>query len=167
MASLFKELGIKGIYEKSNITNIELEAGHKPGLAEQLASVLLPATILSCAASMCNAALEYAVPGNPVSPILAPISLSVIYFNNFQIFGAKIFGRWQNTKTYRLVFSIGQGVVDGRNQTMVKNIIKALEENRTEEPLLVIVGSGHNAGMEHLLQTQHGFEKQDLVLDKQ
>lgn len=145
---------------------VELEKGHQPSLSEQVSIARYPFLLLGCLGFVCSAVSEVVVPGNNVSEVLNWIVLPPMLLNYFHHKGAKFFKRWRYNKVYDFIFAIEYGLLDGRNKTMVKNIVKALKENTNPSSMLVIVGKLHNDGMERLLIQNYGFEKrtiEDLV----
>ena len=160
---LFEELGFTdGIYEPSFEINVDLETGHKPGLAEQLYSLFFPMMMLTCAGWICSIGLHYLIPENPVGPVLNAITAIISSFSISQYFLSKLPRRWKNSRVYKLVSIIESGSLDGRNMTMVENINRAFLENPEQDTMLVIVGEDHIDGMKQLLSEHFSFSSHDL-----
>jgi hypothetical protein len=159
MEKLISDFGLDGNkIPVTQVTNIALEAGHKPDLAENLQSIFFPVLLLSWAGGICSKALESAVPGNVVSGVLSNVSRPVFVVNTTQLFGSTILGRWfKDRGWYKYVFSVQFGLLTGRNRTMVENIKAAFQANDDQSTLLVIVGRDHVEGMTDLLKSQMGF----------
>lgn len=57
---------------------------------------------------------------------------------------------------FRIVFPTYGGLLDGRNETMLKNIENGFHEHPEANQMLVIIGRAHVRGMKKLLEDQ-GF----------
>ncbi len=139
------------------IINVHLQADHRPGLAQNLQSVLLPTSFLLGVGALGAAALDLPFPGNAISAATGGVTTPILALAGTQLVFRTISNRLRNTS---LLFQ--SYLYRGRNQTMVKNITAAFERHREQNIILVIVSRPYIAGMKKILKSQMGFEEQSL-----
>ena len=130
---------------------LPLEEGHVPDFAEKLELLKAPAILaLTILDYHISDAENYALYSTMLT---AP----AVYFF------AEIMLAWKyhSAKWYRKWFPTSGGILIGRNETMVGNLLSYIEENAGKDTL-VIVGAGHVSGLSSILTTRHGFALVDL-----
>lgn len=141
--------------EAKNKRVFNLENGHRPGLAENLGSIAIPAGVgaIVCGAAACIAISARTPQAGGMAlhdwKTLASISGGlVISYGVFKYLPFEKIEKWSESLVVK-------AFVNGRNKTMAKNILRAVQDEQVDS-LLVIVGSLHVEGIKALLVNE-GF----------
>jgi hypothetical protein len=138
------------------LINLRLEEGHVPGWAENLEMAQIPAILGLTGLSL--GLSSFGETGNPYLDMTTQVVNVMVYFNmGYGFAKMSLEDKFEHTKWFNIVFPLHGGLLNGRNETMVRNIEKGFLENPDSDQMLVIVGSDHVKGMKQLLMDQHGY----------
>lgn len=137
---------------------VHLEAGHRPGLAENIA--LRGAAVRRFA--------RRAVPA-VVAAYLFSTSFPVLHSVALAGVSAILYVRVGDWIPRRLLagplgalFPLRTGIIRGRDRTMARNIAAASASSAGADPVLAIVGADHVPGIARRLTQEHGFSAAGL-----
>ena len=143
-------------YKRATPVNVNLEKGHQPGLRENLSLLEIPFSI-----GFGGLQLGLGWAASPATPELA-IAASVSSFAGILYTAQSITGhlltlKHSDKRWFRAIFPLHGGLIDGRNETMVRNIDAGFQANPQFNQMLVIVGKAHVPGMKRLLVEGQGY----------
>jgi hypothetical protein len=141
-------------------TNFWLEANHTPDIAEKIASAYFPLSIGICTAAVCTL-IPY------VNSIFPKYSARILQASAGAIVASSMVSSYYEEKSNDehlapVVLDPINGLVHGRNETMVKNLSQLLVDFPEIKNILVVVGMKHVPGMARLLIRNHSFEETPL-----
>lgn len=137
--------------------SVPLEADHVPQLPEQIGTWRMALTIPSYIATTAGVVGHLIAPNHISSATMWELSSALILINAWQYIDTIFYKRFGNNQVFRDYVSIKHQMLDGRNNTMTKNIEKAFADNPSAQRILVIVGDGHREGMRDLLINNYGY----------
>ncbi len=144
----------KGVEARS----IWLEEGHLPDLNEQIQSLFWETTI-GLKLLKIRTKKIYRL----INAFTFPLFFSHIFMDGYPSIIATGFGTILLGLRIAIVVNVevlkGNGRLTARDPTMVRNILKALEDHIDDRFLLVVVGERHLPGMSRLLCATHGFRE--------
>lgn len=144
-------VGGNGEAPVKKVVTFALEKGHQPKLPEHMATSAIPV----CLGAFCTMLIAQHIPhGDPA----VYAASGILTFNTVQMTLAKpLLKFFPNSKKLRSFFFMETGLIDGRNETMVNNLISSLEAASDADQVMVVVGSAHVDGMADLLRKK-GFQ---------
>jgi hypothetical protein len=136
--------------------NLQLERDHTPSVRENLGLLELPANFALLGLGLTLP--QFTGQGNPaVDAASALVTLITFTGTAYTFTGLGLKKRHENKKWYKVIFPLQSALLDGRNETMVRNIDAGFANNPDHNQMLVVVGRDHVRGMRALLIENYGY----------
>lgn len=143
---------------------VALEKGHRPGLGEQLGALYTPALFALAGASvLTTTVLRHAIP--PEAALAISGANLAAFFHQFAHSALRRLGLHLENYSWGPFVAPQVGLLAGRNQTMARNIDRALDEHGEKE-MLAIVGKDHVPGMARELRRRYGFVEVPITAER-
>jgi hypothetical protein len=136
--------------------NLQLEKGHVPSTRENLGLLELPANLTLVGLGL--GLPHFTGQGNAVVDATSALVTLITFVGTAYTFtGMGLKKRHETKKWYKVIFPLQSALLDGRNETMVRNIDAGFAENPDHDQMLVVVGRAHVKGMKALLIESYGY----------